>query len=321
MSLMLLILICVAGLYVGWNIGANDAANCIGTSVGAGLMRYRTAIAIVAVCVIAGATLQGHHVMKTIGKGIVTDPLPPLAVLAALLCSGFFVTIATFFKVPTSTSQAIVGGVAGVGLAGQLTVDSSKLFKILQCWVLCPVLTMVLSFIIFKTVRWYLRKYPSKTATSILTYLVVGSAGYVSYSLGANDVGNAIGPIASLNEFPLWVLGVVGGLALAVGAITFGKGVTETVGKSLTKLDLPSAFAAQMAAAFGVHLFSMMGIPVSTSQSIVGAVLGIGLVHGIRTVPRRKMAEIGIGWVLTPTLAGAVSFLLYSAILKFGGQS
>jgi PiT family inorganic phosphate transporter len=115
------------------------------------------------------------------------------------------------------------------------------------------------------------------------------------------------------------VLALLGGVALAFGALAFGRGVTETVGKSLTPLDLPGAFAAQMSAAFGVHLFSMVGIPVSTSQSIVGGVLGVGLVHGVRTVSRRKLIEIGSGWVLTPALAGAVSFLLYTIIIKLGG--
>jgi len=318
----MLVSLCCAGLYVGWNIGANDAANCIGTSVGAGLMRYRTAIVLVSLCVVAGAVLQGHHVMKTIGKGIVTDPIPPLGVFAALLCSGFFVTIATFFKVPTSTSQAIVGGVAGVGMAGALSVDSSKLFTILQCWVLCPILTMSLSYGIFRGLRWFLSRFPTRHSHRVLHALVVGSAGYVAYSLGANDVGNAIGPLASLDlqiagfSVSMQFLGLAGGFALAVGALTFGKGVTETVGKSLTRLDLPSAFAAQISAAFGVHLFSMMGIPVSTSQSIVGAVIGVGLVHGARTVSRRKLVEIGLGWALTPTLAGTVSFLLYSFLMK-----
>ncbi len=100
----------MAGVYVGWNIGANDTANCIGTVVGAELMPYRRAVALVAVFAILGAVLQGHYVVKTIGKGIVKENLSFLAVFIALVCSGFFVTLATFFKLPVSTSQSIVGG-------------------------------------------------------------------------------------------------------------------------------------------------------------------------------------------------------------------
>ena len=108
MSTAMIVLIILAGLYVAWNNGANDTANCIGTSVGAGLIRYRTAVIMVAVCVILGAILQGQHVMKTIGKGIVTDPISSEGVLAALICSGIFVFLATYFKVPNPRDPAVV---------------------------------------------------------------------------------------------------------------------------------------------------------------------------------------------------------------------
>lgn len=108
-----LMVLFIAGAYTGWNIGANDAANCIGTSVGSGLLSYRKGILLVAVFVVVGALLQGQNVMKTIGNGIVTEQLPVAAVLAALVSASLFVTLATWFKLPVSTSQAIVGGVAG----------------------------------------------------------------------------------------------------------------------------------------------------------------------------------------------------------------
>jgi PiT family inorganic phosphate transporter len=315
MSVLLLALIGFAGLYVGWNIGANDAANCMGTSVGAGLLRYRTAIAIVAVFVVIGGVIDGHAVMKTIGTGIVTSPLSPRGVLTALICSGFFVTLATFFKMPTSTSQAIVGGVTGVGLAANLSVNGSKLATIVQCWVFSPVLTLAMAYVLFRIVRRLIDWIPDQNlAYRVISVLMVASVAYVAYSLGANNVGSAIGPIASLEVLgPRW-LTLLGGASLAVGALTFGHGVTETVGRSITPLDVPGAFAAQVSAAFGIHLFSLLGIPVSTSQAIVGAVLGVGLVYGARTVSRRKLLEIAVGWVLTPTLAGTVSFVVYKLI-------
>jgi phosphate/sulfate permease len=315
MSLILPILIGLAGLYAGWSTGANDAANSIGTSVGAGLLRYRNAVILAAVCVVLGAVLQGHHVMKTIGGGIVTDPLSPLAVLTALLCSAIFVSIATFLGIPTSTSQAIVGSVAGVGLAADLALDGSKLLVIVQCWVLCPVLTMLLSYVVLRLTRWCLGRYQSRIVTRTLSALVVLSAGYAAYSLGANDVGNAIGPIAALQVMDLRLLALVGGLALAFGALTFGKGVTETVGKNITRLDLAGAFSAQISAAFGIHFFSVMGIPVSTSQAIVGGVLGVGLFHGIRAISHRRLLAVAVGWVLTPAAAGLVAFLLHRFLL------
>lgn|GEM_PF-83001 len=369
---------------MGWNIGANDAANCIGTSVGSGLIRFRHAVLLMTVCVVAGAVLQGHHVMKTIGKGIVIcDPhdfaspekrgeaqrldeqiaactesqslrlaelrankmalvkeiateiaarrpadheelfaeekLPDLAILVALLSAGLFVTLATFSRIPVSTSQAIVGGVLGVGIGMvgfepgyfQLTV----LWKIVACWVVCPLLTLIVSSGAYILLRISLRsRSDHRRSNAILAILVLLSAGYVSYSLGMNDVGNAIGPLLSKYPDHGPYLALFGGVALAVGAVTFGKRVTETVGKRITPLDLPGALAAQVAAASAVYVFSMMGIPVSTSQAIVGAVIGVGLVKGARAVSKRKVAEIAVGWVGSPLCAALFAAVVYALL-------
>lgn len=317
MSIALIALIVFAGLYVGWNIGANDCGNCIGASVGAGLIRYRTGIVLVAIFVVAGALIDGGEVTKTLGKGIVTDQLSEAGVLAALICGGMFVSFATFMKVPVSTSQAIVGGVAGVGLAAGLTVDFWKLARIAECWVLCPLLTMILSYVVYRgTLRFLRGRTDSRTVNKTLSALVIAATCYAAYSLGANNLGNAIGSIVTLDIVDTSILIVAGALSIAIGALTFGRGVAETVGKSITPLDLPGAFAAQMSSAFGLHLFSLFGIPVSTSQAIVGAVLGVGLVHGARMVSRRKLAEIAIGWVAAPTVSGIVAFLVYGIVVR-----
>ena len=151
----------------------------------------------------------------------------------------------------------------------------------------------------------------------LLVFLAIGSGGYVAYSLGANDVGNAIGPL--LNKYPdkgLY-LALLGGVAMGVGALTYGRKVTNTVGKSITPLDLPGAFSAQFAAAFGVHIFSMLGIPVSTSQAVVGAVIGVGLTKGARAVSRNKITTIMVGWVLAPTCAAVFAAVLYRVLKGF----
>jgi len=317
MSLGLIILIIAAGLYVGWNIGANDSGNCVGPAIGAGLVRYRTGIVLVALFAVGGALAQGGGVVKTLGKGIVTDPLSPLGVLAALLCGGVFVSIATFKKIPVSTSQAIVGGVAGVGMSAQLTVDFSKILTIVQCWILCPILSGVLAFVVLRITHYVLRRVKNrKRAKRILSTLILASSCYAAWSLGANNLGNAIGPIVVLDILDMTLLAILGSVSIGVGALTFGRGVAETVGKSITRLNLQGAFAAQVSAAAGLHLFSMIGIPVSTSQAIVGSVMGVGLVHGVRTVSKRKIGEIVMGWVATPLVSGTAAFGLYWLILK-----
>ena len=114
-----------ASAYVGWNIGANDTANCIGTAFGCGLLSFKRAVIMVAISAVLGAFLQGHNVMHTIGKGTVKADLGHLAVCVALICSGLFVTLATFFSIPTSISHPIVGGLVGIGLAVGAEVDFS----------------------------------------------------------------------------------------------------------------------------------------------------------------------------------------------------
>ena len=305
-----------AGAYVGWNIGANDTANCIGTAVGCGLVSFRKAAILVAVFVIIGAMLQGEHVMKTIGKGIVKTDLNYLAVCVALLCSGFFVTLATFFRIPTSTSQAIVGGVAGIGLAVGADLNFAKLIVIVESWLVCPILVMALSFISMALVRFILSHFGSRSPMFQQTFgwLAILSACYVAYSMGANNAGNAVGPIANLNILPPKLLLLIGGVSISVGAITYGEKVAYTVGKGITPLDIPSAFVAQISSAFGMHLFSLFGIPVSTSSAIVGAVVGVGLNKGAKSISKQTILAILIGWALTPTLAGTVSFVLYRVL-------
>jgi len=309
----------LAGAYVGWNIGANDAGNCVGTTVGSGLLSYRRAIILVSVFAVLGAALQGGSVMKTIGKGIVTSELSTIGILAALICSGIFVTIATFFRAPVSTSQAIVGGVAGVGLAAGAGVNLSTIGRIAQVWVVCPILTGLLAFVIYWLARTILRQLREDSMWQrVPGLLLVVSACYVSFAMGANNVGNAMGPIANLGFQASW-LGLFGGIALAIGVLTFGRRVTETVGGGITQLDTVSAFSAQMAAALAIHFFSIVGLPVSTSQAVVGAVIGVGILHGVRTVRARKIAGIAVGWVATPTAAGVFAFGVYKLIVLLGG--
>jgi PiT family inorganic phosphate transporter len=305
-----------ASAYVGWNIGANDTANCIGTTVGCGLLSFKRAVILVAVFAILGAMLQGHHVMHTIGKGIVKTDLNYLAVCVALICSGVFVTLATFFKIPTSTSQAIVGGVVGIGLAVGAEVDFSKFILIAESWIICPILVMALAYGLMHLIRLVLRRFATSSILfqQALGYLAIISSCYVAYSMGANNAGNAVGPVANLNIFPTRVLLLIGGLSIAIGAITYGRKVADTVGKGITPLDIPAAFVAQVSSAFGMHLFSMFGIPVSTSSAIVGAVVGVGLVKGAHGISTKTILTILIGWVLTPALAGTFAFMLYKVI-------
>jgi len=310
----------LAGAYVGWNIGANDAGNCVGTTVGSGLLSYRRAVLLVALFAFLGSLLQGGEVMSTMGKGIVETELPTTAILAAMLSAGLFVTVATLLRIPVSTSQAIVGGVAGVGLAAGASLNTSVIVRIVEVWVICPILVALLAIAIYGVTRTALRLLSEDSIWQRApNALLILSACYISFSLGANHVGTAMGPITNVGIESTW-LGVLGGISLAAGVLMFGRRVTQTVGSGITPLDTVSAFSAQMAAAVAVHFFSILGLPVSTSQAVVGAVIGVGILHGVRTVRFRKIGGIAVGWVATPTAAGLFAFGVYKLATLIAGS-
>ncbi|GAF82197.1 unnamed protein product [marine sediment metagenome] len=307
----------LAGFYVGWNIGANDAGNCIGTTVGSGLLRYRSAMILVSIFAVLGALLQGGKVMETLGTGIVSTELTVTAVVIALLCSGVFVTVATLFRLPVSTSQVIVGGIAGVGLAVGADLNVGKVISIVEIWVICPILTAIIAIGIYWVSKTLLRRSSSNSFWQRVPHaLLILSACYLAFSLGANHVGTAMGPITNLglNISTLWI-SVLGGFAMASGTLTFGHRVTQTVGGGIAPLDPVSAYSAQLAAALAVHFFTLYGIPVSTSQAVVGAIIGVGILQGVRTVRKKKLVGIAAGWVAAPTAAGLFSFALYRVVL------
>jgi len=122
--------------------------------------------------------------------------------------------------------------------------------------------------------------------------MAILSSSYLAYAMGANNAGNAVGPIANLGIVNPTILLSIGGVSIAVGAATYGKKVADTVGKGITPLDIPGALIAQVSSAFGMHLFSIMGIPVSTSSAIVGAVVGVGLVKGARAISKKTASYI-----------------------------
>ncbi|MBW2562884.1 MAG: anion permease, partial [Deltaproteobacteria bacterium] len=234
----------------------------------------------------------------------------------ALLCSGFFVTLATFFKIPVSTSQAIVGGVMGIGFAMRAEIDYFKFITIAESWIVCPLMVMALAFVLYHLLLFILKSIRISTLLiqNALGWMAILSSCYLAYAMGANNAGNAVGPIANLGIVNPTILLSIGGVSIAVGAATYGKKVADTVGKGITPLDIPGALIAQVSSAFGMHLFSIMGIPVSTSSAIVGAVVGVGLVKGARAISKKTILTILLGWILTPCSATVASYIMYKAI-------
>lgn len=321
---MLEIAFCLAaGAVIGWSIGANDAANSLGTAVGCKAVSVRQAIVLICIFGLAGGLLQGHHVIKTIGKGIV--PLHTLdhqqallIAVAASFSAGFWVLIATYQKLPISTSHSVVGAVAGAGLATGAPVYWSKFSKIFLCWILTPLGAAFFAIVFYFFFRYvFIRMIPSRYADKSIHYLLIGSGSYVAYSWGTNDVANATGVMAGVLQVHPIVLALIGMTAICIGVSTWGYRVIETVGSRITQLLPVMAVAAQIGSAINVNIYTVLGIPVSTSHSIVGAVLGVGLIHKAALVQGKVMAEIVFSWAVTPLIAGLVSFILVKLIQLF----
>lgn len=305
----------LASLFVGWSIGANDAANSIGTAVGARAISLKKGILIACVFGTLGAVLQGHHVIKTIGKGIVpldqlTSEQALLVALGASFSGGFWVLIATWRKLPISTSHSVVGAVAGAGYCLGAPVKWEKFGSIFLCWILTPIGAALFSIVIYYFLRYvFLRLVPARKSTLIMRWLLVISACAVAYTWGANDVANATGILHGVLQVPPIGLAAIGMFAIVVGITTWGYRVVETVGGGITHLIPIMAVAAQLASALNVNVYTELGIPVSTSHSIVGAVLGVGLIRKSQLVRAGSLIEIAFSWFVTPFAAGLIAYL------------
>jgi PiT family inorganic phosphate transporter len=278
------------GLAIGWSIGANDAANSLGTAVGARVLKLSQAIILISVMGFLGAYLQGSHVIKTIGKGIVEiNTLEPQTAVYVAMVAAFagcaWVALATSFGIPISTSHSIVGAVAGAGLAIGAPVHWSVMRSVMICWIATPIGAAVLSFVFYIVMKAvFYRIVPRRYARPVLSALIVVSGSYVAFTWGANDVANAVGVISGAQILSVNVSIVLGSLAIVIGIMTWGYKVIGTVGSGLVYLVPLMAFCVQIASAVNIHIYTLLGIPVSTSHSIVGAVVGVGLVRGVRVL-------------------------------------
>jgi len=237
----------------------------------------------------------------------------PLMAFITTLCAGLTMLILTLISVPASTSQAIMGGIIGSRLATDGTLpEMSVLLKIVICWTVTPVGAALVAYLLYMFAEWIQGRLFRK-GTVFQRVIMIGavvSGIYGSYCLGANNVANTTGVYFASGQLSAFWASVIGGVAIAVGALTFSRGVMQTVGERITRLGPLAAFISILAQALTVHIYTQIRVPVSTSQAVVGAVVGIGLRRGIRAVSRAMLITIVIGWFATPVCAGIFSYIL-----------
>ena len=297
---------------MGWSLGSNDSANVFGTAVFSHKIRYRTAVVLCAVFVIVGAVLEGGRGMRTLG-GLVEQTRN--SAFVASLAAGLTVTLMTVLKLPVSTSQAVVGAIIGIGLVRR-TGDYSGLLRVVVAWVATPVGAMIAAMILYPLLGRLLEvaRLNIFTRDLLVKWGLIAAGCYGAYALGANNVANVSGVYVQTGQLTELQAALLGGGSIALGALTFSRNVMVTVGKKLVRLDPFSAFIAVLSMAMVVHFFAKVGVPVSTSHGIVGAVLGLGLLKGMQTIRARTLLWIVFGWLGTPSIALVMAYFTFAVL-------
>jgi inorganic phosphate transporter, PiT family len=399
-----------ACIYMACNIGANDVANAMGTSVGSGSLTFKQAIYVAAIAEFAGAYFVGGHVSDTIRKGML-DPIifsdAPIhlvyGMIAALVAAALWLNIASYLGWPVSTTHSIVGAVVGFGVtAGGLdAITWSKVWAVVISWIVSPLMGGVVAFLLFRflTNQVFRRRNPLLYAKKILPYMIflvcvilanamfykglknlyldlsfakamfysiifgvigflvskplakkipdvpkkeihnqleatenifkylqITTAFYIAFAHGSNDVANAVGPLAAVFSIlesgtvamkvamPSWILALGGGF-IVFGLLIWGRRVMETIGNKITEITPSRGFCATFAGATVVLVCSKMGLPVSTTHTLVGSVIGVGLARGLPTLNLGIIKEIIISWVATVPFTGLLAAILFKIML------
>jgi PiT family inorganic phosphate transporter len=290
--------------------GMNDAANSIATVVATGVLPPKAAVLWAAFFNFAAAFGLGVKVAKTVGKGIINVSLvDQWVILAALLGAILWTYACTHLGLPISVSHAIIGGLAGVGLAkgGWGALVPAGIIKVAAFIVLSPVLGMVLGFLLMVVVFWVFRRVDARRVDRYFRVTQLASSAAYSLGHGLNDAQKTMGIITVLLfstgflptfDIPVWVI-VASYTSIALGTLLGGWRVVRTMGIKLTRLRPVGGFCAETAGAISLFGASLAGIPVSTTHTIAGAIAGVGSTQRVSAVRWGLATRIVWAWVLT----------------------
>ncbi len=316
----------LVAVFMGLNIGGNNAAAAMGAAYGAKVRTKYQAVLLIGIFSLLGAIFSGGEVIKTLGSGI----LPPGTILlngaiVAVGAAGITVFLANVLRIPISTSQAAVGSVVGIGFFyGFSKLNIPLLGYIVSWWVVTPFLAWLLAYLmgkyLYTDILVWLADHSSSDASikKLLNVLLTISGCYVAYSAGANNAANAVGPFVGSGLIdPVWGA-VLGGITIGFGALLMGGRVLDTVGKEITELCIIRATFVEFTSAIIVHLASILGVPVSLGEIVAAGIIGIGCANsGMHLVKGEVVKKIMIAWVVSPLLAGMIAFALMNLIQIF----
>ncbi len=325
-----------SGLFLGWSLGANDASNVFGTAVGSKMLKFSTAAIVAAIFVVFGAVSGGAGTSRTL------DSLGSVNALAGAFMVALSAALAVYLilrvGISVSTSQAIVGAIVGWNIYAGKTTDMETLAQICATWIFCPLISGTIAICLYfflkkllKYSRLHLLMQDQLTRVGLLLTTAIGA-----YALGANNIANVVGVFIESCPFkPLHfgsiltldttqVLFLIGSLAVGVGILTYSQKAISTVGKNLMKMSPMVALIVVLSHSAVLLLFASVSlhnwlinhslpalplVPVSSTQAVIGAILGIGIIKGGRGINWNIVGKIVIGWVTAPILAMGICFI------------
>ena len=338
LSVAAIILVAVALLFA-WSMGAHYTGAVMGMPYASRAIRMWPALVTMGFLTVVGATTASGGVQTTVGLDIVdARTVTIVAATVMVLSAAVLTTVYTYVKIPSSTIQIFVFSIVGTGLAAHVAIHWSTILHLAILWVLAPVVAVVLGFLFTHLFDLVVPPHEAAVETRVVAGLkgsqvaesrlsaaaralpaclvAVGCA--ASFTLGANDVSNAVGVFGMVHLTTLTIAGLLGGLAMAVGALTWGQGILKRVAFDVVKTDLSMASAAQMVQAIVVLAAVSQGLFTSMNQALIGAMTGTGLARGNDTIRWPVVRGIVTGWAVGPVSGITVGFVLYS-ILQLAG--
>ena len=318
------------------SMGAHYTGACMGMPHALGALTARRALWIMAPLALIGAALASHGVEHTVGHGLVTGQLAVVAQVIVVAVAFALTSAFNVVRVPTSTIQILVFSVVGVALAAHAGVQWRTIGLLAIVWVVAPPVAGLLGFGFTRvfdlvpgvrvaaagpdasTAQGGTGRTPGTAVTLGLALTAVGAA--ASFTMGANDVANASGSLVGTGTFGPLAAGIIGGLGLALGVLTWGRPLLRKVAFDIVTVDRPMATAAQLVQALVVLTAVAFGLFTSMNQALVGAMTGAGLARGRRTVKTASLVGILRGWVIGPG-AGLVAGYLIALVVRLAHVS
>jgi len=320
-----IVLIILVALAFDFLNGFHDAANSIATVVSTRVLSPQKAVMWAAFFNFVAAFVLGTHVAKTMGKGMIDlQVVTQEVILAGLIGAITWNLVTWYYGLPVSSSHALIGGYAGaaVAKAGPRAILLSGWTKTLTFIVLAPLMGALLGFLLMVGVTWIFRRWHPFRLDQLFRRLQLVSAGLYSLGHGGNDAQKTMGIITGLLvssgvltkfDVPLWVV-LISHAAIALGTMFGGWRIVKTMGTKITKLQPFGGFCAETSGAITLIMTTLLGIPVSTTHTITGAIIGVGATRRLSAVKWGVAGTIVWAWILTIPLSAAVAAVMYFAL-------